>query len=238
MMNSFYKKEKYEGFSLVEMLITIVIMGVVMLTASSTLTTLIKISTVSSNKTRVRSESEFVLELVRRTVRNSNPSDVYIFNSGEVRKYDPEANAVVNSNGLISSSPVIQQVYESPVIQNAVGNEIHFRPYGYESWVCIGYFPSTNDDGMGYILKTSAQDLLDQQETCFDEDASKYVIALNSEVVNIKSFAIAYTVLKDSNYLIRFDVEAEPTQWYLAEGAPVKKVVRRQAVVSTEGIVW
>lgn len=237
MMNLLNNKEKYEGFSLVEMLITIVIMGVVMLTASSTLTTLIKISTVSSNKTRVRSESEFALELVRRTVRNSNPSDVYIFNSSAVREYDPEANVVVNTDGSILS-PAVQQVYENPLLQNVIGNEIHFRPYGYESWICIGYFPSTNDDGMGYILKTSAQNLLDQQETCFDEDASKYVIALNSEVVNIKGFDIAYTVLKDSNYLIRFDIEAEPTQWYLAEGAPVKRIVHRQAVVSTEGIVW
>jgi len=237
MMKLLNSKEKYEGFSLVEMLITIVIMGVVMLTASSTLTTLIKISTVSSNKTRVRSESEFVLELVRRTVRNSNPSDVYIFDSHLVRKYDPETNAVVNSDGSVSS-PAVLQAYDNPLAENALGNEIHFRPYGYESWICIAYFPSTDDDGMGYILKTSAQNLLDQQETCFDEDASKYVIALNSAVVNIKSFDIAYTVLRDSNYLIRFDIEAEPTQWYLAEGAPVKKVVHRQAVVSTEGIVW
>jgi len=231
------KKNMYEGFSLVEMLITIAIMGVVMLTASSTLTTLIKISTVSSNKTRVRSESEFVLELVRRTVRNSNPSDVYIFNSEAVREYDPDTNVVVNSDGMLAS-PAVLQVYDNPVLENQVGNEIHFRPYGYESWICIGYFPSTKDDGMGYILKTSAQNLLNQQETCFDSDTGDYVIALNSEVVNIKSFDIAYTVLRDTNYLIRFDIEAEPTEWYLAEGAPVKRLVHRQAVVSTEGIVW
>ncbi len=237
MRDIFNTKEKYEGFSLVEMLITIVIMGVVMLTASSTLTTLIKISTVSSNKTRVRSESEFVLELVRRTVRNSNPSDVYIFDSSDVRKYDPEANIVINNDGN-PQSPAVLQAYANPETENIAGNEIHFRPYGYESWICIAYFQSTANDGMGYILKTSAPNLLNNQATCFDEDASKYVIALNSEVVNILNFDIAYTILKDSNYLIRFDIESEPTQWYLAEGAPVKKVVHRQAVVSTEGILW
>jgi len=234
MINLFSRKEKYEGFSLVEMLITIVIMGVVMLTASSTLTTLIKISTVSSNKTRVRAESEFVLELVRRTVRNSNPSDVYIFDSLGVRKYDPVTNVVVNSDGNPQSVAVAQAYANS----GTEGNEIHFRPYGYESWICIAYFQSTADDGMGYILKTSAPNLLNKQSTCFEDDVSKYVIALNSEIVNIKSFDIAYTVLKDANYLIRFDIEAEPTQWYLAEGAPVKKIVHRQAVVSTEGILW
>lgn len=237
MINITKTKNSYEGFSLVEMLITIAIMGVVMLTASSTLTTLIKISTVSSNKTRVRSEGEFVLELVRRTVRNSNPSDVYIFDSDTVREYDPDANIVVNTDN-IPSSPAVLQVYENPVSENQVGNEIHFRPYGYESWICIGYFPSSKGDGMGYILRTSAQNLLNQQQTCFEGDTGAYVIALNSEVVNIRGFDIAYTVLKDTNYLIRFDIEAEPTEWYLAEGAPVKKIVHRQAVVSTEGIVW
>lgn len=236
-MNLLNRKEQYEGFSLVEMLITIVIMGVVMLTASSTLTTLIKISTVSSNKTRVRSESEFVLELVRRTVRNSNPSDVYIFDSKSVRQYDPEENAVINTNGS-STDPLLLAAYNTPKGENESGNEIHFRPYGYESWICIAYFPSTDDPNMGYILKTSAPNLLNQQATCFNDDTGKYVITLNSDVVNIKNFNIAYTTLKDSNYLIRFDIDAEPTQWYLAEGAPVKRIVHRQAVVSTEGIVW
>jgi len=235
MINLLNRKEKYEGFSLVEMLVTIVIMGVVMMTASSTLTTLIKISTVSSNKTRVRSESEFVLELVRRTVRNSNPSDVYVYSTVDLRKYDPNQNTVVDN---VAFDPTIKTRYATSLIENEVGNEIHFRPYGYESWICIAYFSSTEDDTVGYILKTSAQDLLDKQETCFDETASRYVISLNSEVVNVKSFEIAYTMLKDSNYLIRFDIEAEPTQWYLAAGAPVKKIVHRQAVVSTEGIVW
>ena len=86
------EESKYEGFSLIEMLITIVIIGMVMLISSVTLTSLIKVSTVSSNKIRARNESEFVLELVRRTVRNSDPSDVYIFNSLGDRKFDYKNN--------------------------------------------------------------------------------------------------------------------------------------------------
>lgn len=231
-MRNILRNKNYEGFSLVEMLITIFILGVVMLTASSTLTTLVKISTVSSNKTRVRSDSEFVLELVRRTVRNSNPSDVYVFNSYSERKYDPDDNVVVDNVGANLG------VYTNSLAENIAGNEIHFRPYGYESWICIGFFGSTEDDGMGYILKTSAQNLLDQQATCFTPGTDKYVIVLNSEVVDVESFDITYTILKDTNFLIRFNLSAQPTQWYLAEGAPVKRMVYRQAVVSTEGIVW
>lgn len=225
--------KKYEAYSLVEMLITIVIIGIVMLIASVTLTTLIKISTVSSNKTRVRTESEFVLELVRRTVRNSNPSDVYIYNSTTARKYDPGGNIVIDEFGANLSA-----VYGSSLGENQVGNEIHFRPYGYESWVCIAFFTSTLDPEIGYIVKTTAADLTGRHQNCFDEEYTGYMIPLNSEIVDIDNFEIAYTVLDDSNYMIRFDIDAEPTEWYLSFGAPVRKEVHRQAVVSTEGIVW
>jgi prepilin-type N-terminal cleavage/methylation domain-containing protein len=90
-------EEKYQAFSLVEMLLTIVIIGMVMLISSVTLTTLIKVSTVASNKIRARNESEFVLELVRRTVRNSDPSDVLIFSTQEARKFDFDNMAIVDT---------------------------------------------------------------------------------------------------------------------------------------------
>jgi len=226
-------KTKYEAYSLVEMLITIVIIGVVMLIASVTLTTLIKISTVSSNKTRVRTESEFVLELVRRTVRNSNPSDVYIYNSTGARSYDSGDNAVEENFGADLTS-----IFADSLGENQVGNEIHFRPYGYESWVCIAFYPSIDDPEMGYILKTTASDLTGQHQNCFAQGASGYIIPLNSDVVDIDNFQIAYTILDNSNSMIRFDIDAQPTEWYLGFGAPVSREVHRQAVVSTEGIVW
>lgn len=225
--------KKYEAYSLVEMLITIVIIGIVMLIASVTLTTLIKISTVSSNKTRVRTESEFVLELVRRTVRNSNPSDVYIYNSSSARKYNPVDNIVEDE--LSTNLP---SVYGTSLGENQVGNEIHFRPYGYESWVCIAFFTSVSDSEMGYIVKTTVADLTGQHQNCFAQGSTGYMIPLNSDIVDIDNFQIAYTILDDSNYMIRFDIDAEPTEWYLSFGAPVRKEVHRQAVVSTEGIVW
>lgn len=232
------RKTKYEGFSLVEMLITIVIIGVVMLISSTTLTTLIKISSVSSNKTRVRNETEFVLELIRRTVRNSDPSDVYIYNSFNARTYNVTEN-IVEDTGEVAD---LSTIYGSSLAQNTNGNEIQFRPYGYENWICIGFFRSKENPDMGYLLKTSAQNLWDQHSKCFvnndPNDYTKYIIPLNSEIVDIDAFNIAYTVLQDSNYLIRFDIQAHPTQWYLAPGAPLNKEVYRQAVVSTEGIVW
>jgi type II secretory pathway pseudopilin PulG len=221
---------KYEAFSLVEMLLTIVIIGMVMLISSVTLTSLIKVSTVASNKIRARNESEFVLELVRRTVRNSDPSDVLIFSTQEARKFDFETMTIVDT-GLEDIESVYQELDE-----NDIGNEIHFRPYGYKDWICLGFFESSSDSEKGYILRTSAEDLAGQHENCFSN--AQYIIVLNSDYVDTNSFNIAYTVSNDGNYLIRFDIESEPVDWYLGSGAPIKRTVFRQGIVSTEGLIW
>ena len=223
--------KKYEGFSLVEMLLTIAIIGVVMLISSITLTTLIKVSTVASNKIRARNESEFVLELVRRTVRNSDPSDVYIFDSSQARQYKPDDETFVNDPQYIEGA------YSTILEENVSGNEIHFRPYGYKDWICLAFFRSSEDPSKGYILRTSAQDLFNQHQDCFGEEA-EYLMVLNSDYVNINDFVIRYTVSNDANYIIRFDIESEPVDWYLGKGAPINKTVYRQGIVSTEGLIW
>lgn len=222
--------KKYEGFSLVEMLLTIAIIGVVMLISSITLTTLIKVSTVASNKIRARNESEFVLELVRRTVRNSDPSDVYIFNSGGVREYNPESGTMEDEENNIDAA------YSNILEENQSGNEIHFRPYGYKDWICLGFFQSSQDPTKGYILRTSAQDLFDQHKNCFE--LAQYLMVLNSDYVNVNDFVIRYTISNDANYIIRFDIVSEPVDWYLGGSAPIKKQVYRQGIVSTEGLIW
>ncbi len=228
--------KKYEGFSLVEMLITIAIMGVVMILSSTVLTTLIKVSTVSSNKIRARNESEFVLELIRRTIRNSDPSDVYIFSSRSVegsggRKFDPQQQSIV--------SEALGEIYTETLGENEKGNEIHFRPYGFRDWICLGFFNSTEDEEKGYILWTSAEDLGGNHESCFALNGPySYAMVLNSDYINIKNFDISYTQSADGNYIIKFKILSEPISWYLSPGAPISQEVVRSGTVSTGGIVW
>jgi hypothetical protein len=168
-------------------------------------------------------------------VINSDPSNVYIFNTQSVRKYDPDTNEIINVPGQDVSA-----AYTSPLGEGATGNEIHFRPYGFDSWMCLGFFKSSMNSNMGYILKTSAQNLVGNQQSCFTNSSnpSGYNIVLNSDEVDIDSFQIAYNVLQDGNYLIRFNINAEPTHWYLGESTLTTKIVSRQTVVSTEGVVW
>jgi len=230
------KKKKYEGFSLVEMLVTLAIISMVMIVSATVLTTLVKVSTVANDKIQARNESEFVLELVRRTVRNSNPQDVYIFKSDTVRHYNPETGIVEpieNKNVALA--------YEEGLGEGESGNEIQFRPYGYRDWICLAYFKSSEDDERGYILKTSAQDLGGNHESCFymdPADPSSYLMILNSDHINVKDLTISYVELVDGNYMITFDIRSEPVNWYLSGNSPLRPEVFRQGVVSTEGIVW
>lgn len=230
------QKEKYEAFSLIEMLLTITIMGVIMLISSSVLTTLIRVSIVGNDKVRARNESEFVLELLRRTVRNSDPSNVFIFDSLDERKFDPVEQ-------IIEDDPHFEAevLYTTGLPEGEKGNEIHFRPYGYRDWICLGFFKSSieGQEDRGYILWTSKEDLAEEHESCFALTGSEsYLMVLNSEYIDIKDFDIYYTVSADGNYIIRFDILSEPVNWYLSAGSPVKKEVFRQGTVSTEGVAW
>ena len=230
-------KEKYEGFSLVEMLITIAIMGTVMIISSTVLSTLIRVSTVASNKIRARNESEFVLELLRRTIRNSDPSDVYVFSSNAPvgvypgRFYDPE-------NDIIVGEVDEEAVYTNGLPEGVVGNEIQFRPYGFSNWLCLGYFKDIDDPDKGYILWTSGDDLRDNHENCFADSPSSCLMLLNSDYINITDFGISYMESADGNYIITFDILSEPMNWYLGPNAVVDREVHRRGVVSTEGVVW
>lgn len=232
-------KNKYEGFTLVEMLITIAILGIIMIISSTVLTTLIRVSIVANDKIRARNESEFVLELMRRTVRNSNPADVYIFNSlyqdNMGRWFDPELEEF-HDRGEIGL------VYENVVGENQPGNEIQFRPYGFQDWICLGFFETDPDEEevRGYLLWSSGRDLVGNHQSCFGDPDGPYgyLMVLNSEYINIKNFEIYYTLSPDANYVITFNILSEPVHWYLARGAPVNREVFRQTVVSTEGVLW
>lgn len=219
----------YKGFSLVEMLVTMIIIGFVFLLVSTTLTTLIRVSSISTAKTTVRSETEFILELIRRNVRNSNFGDVLVFESSG-RTYNGED--IVEENVL---------GFDEPLEEGENGNEIHFRPNGYSRWVCLSFFADTNNPDMGYILKSSADDISSDHSVCFDPDEDsfkKYAIQLNSEEVDINNFSVRYVESTYDNYIIIADINAQPVYWYEGSGKIFNREVNRQVVVSTEGLTW
>ncbi len=230
MEKRYIQDKTYEGFSLIEMLLTMVIIGFVFLLVSTVLSTLIKVSTISTAKTTVRNESEFILEIIKRNVRNSNIGDVLIYNTSG-RTYD--GDTIVESGDVLG--------YETSLGAGNSGNEIHFRPNGYSRWICLGFFVDTNDPEMGYILKSSSDDISSDHSICFDPETSdykKYTIQLNSKEVDINSFAARYVESTYENYIIVTDINAQPVHWYEGSGKIFNREVNRQVVVSTEGLTW
>lgn len=224
------QKKMYEGFSLVEMLVTMIIISFVFSLVSVTLTTLVKVSTISTAKTTARDEASFVLELIQKNVRNSNISDIYVFNiSG--RSYDGDK--------IVEGSDVTG--YDEPLGPGEQGNEIHLRPTGYSKWVCIGYFPSSTDPDTGYILKSSSDDISSDHSSCFDpesDDYKKYTMQLSSDEVDVDSFRVKYIESTYGNYIVIADLSVEPVYWYEGAGSLFTREVDRQIVVSTQSLTW
>ncbi len=221
---------RYSGMSLVESLITVTIIGVVMLLVSVTLTTLIKASSISSGRTTAREESEFILELIRRTTRSSHSDDIRIY-SVEGRSFNVDTGLTVDDE---------TSGYEASVGEGVVGTEIHFRPTGFDRWVCLGYFPDVVDSETGYILMASAQ-TLGSAADCFDGSTQNFLqsmVYLNSPSLAVNLFEIQFFSTQGNNVLMTIDIEVEPKNWSEGFTGLITPKYFKQAVVSTQKLDW
>jgi prepilin-type N-terminal cleavage/methylation domain-containing protein len=225
------KCKQYEGFSLVEMLLTIAILAIVTLLVATTLTTLIKVSLISNNKNQARNDVNFIMELMNRSLGNTNVSDVMLYNSNGVREFNRVNQKVVDSLPLGNT-------YQNPTLLEGVSsNEIHVRSYGYNVWSCIGYF--LDEDGQGYLLKTSVYEMDDHSE-CFSSDREDaYVTVLHNYEVDVKDFSIEYLVIgDDADNMFVVDTVVEPKNWPVGFNVPVNREITRQITVSSQGLTW
>lgn len=238
MRKNSYKRKTYEGFSLIEMLITTAILGFIMLISALVLTTLIKVSVTTTNKARVRTDSEYILEYLRRTIRTTNPDYVHIYKvSG--RTYNSDTGRVDLPEFYSRDS------FKEVTNSDETGNEIHFMPNGTTKWICIAYYKGPSDDKdnkgiqKGYILKTTV-DNLSSHEDCFNHEknnSSNYMV-LNTRFVNIEDFKIKLRDTAEQNKVIQFDLKASALYWYFARTGILSRSFNRQAVVKTEGVMW
>lgn len=222
--------KKYKGVSLVEMLITIVIITVVMLLVSVVLTTLIRTSAVTNARTTARQESEFVMELIRRNIRNSHTSDIVLYNVTN-RAFNESENKVVDT-GVVNG-------YSTAVIEGGNANVIHFRPNGYDRWVCIGYFPLTTDPTKGYIVKSSYPNNT-TPSNCFNGNDPEYAqnaLILNSSEVYADQFNIVYYNSSDGNKLMTVNISMKSIR-DMSFSRNVKPTYFKQALISTQKLTW
>lgn len=230
--------KKYKGFSLVELLLTIMILSIVMLLVASTLNTVIKASNTANAKNLARNDINYIMDLYSRLISNAELSDIYLYDSSAVRSF-----TLVNGLPAISSKPSLGETYLSEnLVDQQKGNEIHVRLYKYNYWTCLGYFESTSgvckdsNNKCGYIVKTTKQVLTDHA-SCFD--SSSVITVLQSFSLNVSDFGIQYIDIGDEkNSMFIVNAQLTPLYWPVSDTFRITRDVSRQIVISTEALTW
>lgn len=224
----------YKGFSLVEMLLTIMILSIVMLLVATTLNTVIKASNTANSKNAARSDINYIMDVFNRSVSNTELDDIYLYKSEQDRVFSVSTGfpkiATLNPSN-------IDDVYVNDIISlndpnNRSGNEIHVKIYGYPVWTCLGFFKDA--DGYGYLVKTTNPNLTDHS-SCFNDSA--VITVLNSFSINVKDFNIQYVDIgDDKNSMFIINSTMTPLFWPVSDSFPVTRDVSRQVVISTEAL--
>lgn len=218
------RKTRYEGVSLVEMLITMVIMVSVLLVTSVVLITLIKASAISSARTLSRNESEFLSELLERYIENSEADEIHVYSV---------TGRTVDAEGDIGGIPAISEI--TPGSGNA-GNEIQFRPIDSDRWICIAMYcdnSSCNSNAIGYIVKSSSTS---EGVSCLD--GSNQVTFLTADSVDMDMFEIQSYTDQSGNYSFIFDLTIKPIYWIPGRQSSFKPEYTRQLILSTGKLTY
>lgn len=229
--------KKYKGFSLVEMLLTIGILGIVTLLVASTLTTLIKVSIVSNAKNQARNDINFMMELMNRSLGNSNVGDISLYQSQDIRFFNKETMSIETVDAGVG------EVYNNPsLVEGIEANEMHVRSYGYNVWTCIGFFLDSQvpedpeDPRYGYLVKTNVYEM-NSHADCFAEDAA--VAVLHNEDVLVSDFSVEYLVIgDDGDNMFIISSTVLPGTWPTGFDMPVNREITRQITVSSQGLTW
>ncbi|MCB9790681.1 hypothetical protein H6764_01520 [Candidatus Nomurabacteria bacterium] len=218
------KNRKYDGVSLVEMLITMVIMVAVLLVTSVILITLIKASAISSARTLSRNETEFLSQLLQRYIENSEADEIHVYSV---------TGRTIDADGNIGGSPVLAEVTAG---SGDSGNEIQFRPIDSDKWICIAMYcdnASCNSNAIGYVVKSfsSAEGL-----SCLD--GTNQVTFITADTVDLDNFEIQSYVDQSGNYSFIFDVTLKPIYWIPGRQSSFKPEYTRQLILSTGKLTY
>ncbi len=218
-------KQKFEGMSLVETIITLFIVGIILLITSSTLAALIKASAIASAKTLSRSESEYILEIMEKSIKNSQAEQIILYSS----------DRYLNDEGLVEDRVVGTQPVEVELGSGNPANEIHFRPVRSSEWVCIGFFNGANgtdQEDTGYIVKSFSEE---RSTSCI---TNNQLVILSSDEVDIEVFEIRGFTTSGRNYTFIVDLTLKPVYWIPGKQAQIKPEYIRQLIVTTEKLIY
>lgn len=246
-MRNFIKKKKnkrthIEGYSLVEMLITLALISFVLTFVGIALTTMLKASIMSDARTVSRQEIEVLSSSLRLSIGNSRAERVQVF----------ESDWTILDGDLIQEevSPVF-----TAIAMGVPGNEIHILPTKADRWVCIASISKANPDVIGgiqkIVIRTSADfnvipststNLADHQK-CFDPSANPelydYMSFLTSESVTVNipdtnnGFLITAYKSSNTNIFIDTHIGLTPLEWIGGTRGLLKPEFTRDAIYKT-----
>jgi len=238
--------KQYEGFSLVEMLFTIVILSVVMLLVATTLNTVIRTSQTANSKNQARSDVNYIMNTYERLITNSDLEDIKMYKSSQYRKFGFDGNGIPVIITLPTLPPGYYDTSLIPTIDPIEGNEIHVRLYGTDYWTCIGYFlDETYPTKYGYIVKANLKDEGDttNHSSCFAEANNitlLHTYSNNIMVVNRPGyttiFNMTYIPVDENNSMFNIRVSVEPLWWPLKGTYLKQSWVTRELAVSTKAL--
>jgi Tfp pilus assembly protein PilV len=197
MLKTKKKYKKYKGFSLIQMLISIIILAIILLAINNVIVTMIRTSNTISSRMLVREESEYIAEVMRKYLRNSSADNVRLY----VRS-NPRISLSIN--GEVNS--ITGDLKEIEWNNSEIGTEIHFRSSAdsENKVICIGYFENHDVDSpvIGYVMRSVNEINTErgwsdyQPSNCFPGEPQmndifrKNIAFLNSDLISIEDLSI------------------------------------------------
>jgi len=215
--------ESYTGFTLMEVLITMLILSMILLVISFTLNTLIFVSLRTDLSVRTRDEIDTSLEVMRRVVKQADPEAITLLSTGHYKYFDPALSKVM-------IDPTGQGGTPSDV------NEVHILSSAGGRVVCFGAFEvlgAVGDDVQGYLVKSSMSVANYTEATCLDSSKVEYqknAMVLNSDLVDVDEFKIGFDTGVGQNGYVQIRISGKPVRWPGREGP---KLLTRETIVST-----
>lgn len=228
-------KKKYIGLSLIEMLITLVIISIILVVTSSTLVALIKASAISSARALSRDESEFVLELIERELKNADAlsDNVIIYNTPNTatgqRYIDFTDSTIVGGFDKDSQDALLR------ALPGVAGNEIHIRSNRYDDvWICMAFIKGVKDgQEVGVIVRREVDGLSSPPGIDCISNGKEDIVLVSSEEVDIELFEIKSYTLNTRNTTFIIDLTLRPVYWIPGKESKIKPEYFRQLIVRT-----
>lgn len=241
--------KQYEGFSLIEMLFTIVILFIVMLLVATTLNTVIRTSQTANSKNQARSDVNYIMSTYERLITNSDLEDIKMYNSSLYRKFGFDGNGIPSINTAASIPHTLYSNSLIPSQTSTEGNEIHVRLYGTDYWTCIGFFRddyTLSNSNYGYIVKANLKDDGDTTDhsLCFAQTNNITLLHTYSNNIMVSDpsghpntkFNMTYIPVGDKNSMFNIRVSVEPLWWPLKGTYLKQSWVTRESAVSTKAL--